>query len=114
MNEYCYDCKIDIPMNKYLVSDIWEDIGSVYFRHQLLYKFENGYGASVVRCRPTRLHDDDLWELAVVKWLNEPDKERYHLCYDTNVTDDVIGDLLLDEIEPILNKIKNLKGDDHA
>lgn len=78
---------------------------------QKIYKFENGYGASVVRftvmgmtCSYTNGNE---WELAIIKW-NEDEKD-FDLCYDTGITDDVLGHLTDDEIEDILIKIKKLK-----
>lgn len=76
----------------------------IYDGAQRLYKFPNGYGASVVRHSGSYGYEEGLWELAVIKW----DGDRYHLCYDTPITDDVIGYLDEDQIEKILIDIKNL------
>ena len=44
-----------------------------------------------------------LWELAVL------DAEG-SLCYDTEITDDVIGHLNDPQVDALLNQIANLKG----
>ena len=62
-------------------------------------KYENGYGASVVR-NPNSYGYPHCWELAVTK-----DDE---LCYSTEITNDVMGWLTTEEIAPILLKIKTL------
>lgn len=62
--------------------------------------FDNGYGASVIRHMYSYGFDDGLWELAVL--VDE------HLCYDTEITDVVIGYLTEEEVEKLLNRIKDL------
>lgn len=82
---------------------------------QRLYRFPNGYGASVVRFMIT-MHDgtkhsgsygseDGLWELAIIKW----DGEEFDLVYSTSVADDVIGYLTDDEVLAVLKEIMELK-----
>jgi hypothetical protein len=71
---------------------------------QKQYKFDNGYGASVVLHNGSYGNEQDLWELAVIKWNGE----NYNLVYDTDITDDVIGYLTLDEVEDILSRIESL------
>lgn len=55
---------------------------------QKIYKFENGYGASVIKHRASYGGMDGLWELAVILFLEE---EKWKLCYTTEITQDVIG-----------------------
>ena len=73
------------------------------------FKFKNGYGASVVKHWGSYGFEDDLFELAVLKF----DKKNGigSLCYDTEITDDVIGYLNNDEVLELLEKIKNLESD---
>lgn len=71
---------------------------------QRLYRFDNGYGASVVRFSGSYGNEYGLWELAVIKWSGE----SYELTYDTPVTDDVIGWLSDDEVQDNLGKIRGL------
>ena len=63
--------------------------------------FDNGYGASVIRHEYSYGGDQGLWELAVLA--------GDLLCYDTEITDDVIGYLTEEEVEELLNRIKNLE-----
>lgn len=60
---------------------------------QALHFFPNGYGVSVVRFPGSYGYEDQLYEVAVLKGT----VDDYELCYDTNVTDGVIG--LCDEID---------------
>ena len=82
---------------------------------QKFWRFENGYGASVVRFEIKRMFgnknkvgsygiDKGLWELAVLTFKND----EFEITYNTELTHDVIGYLTEKEIEVILNKIKNL------
>ena len=102
--------------SRYLVVDrpLWEG-------RQRLYRFENNFGASVVRHNGSYGGKEGLWELAVIKWSEEPIDPGYdfgdafdpgniawRLVYDTPITNDVIGWLEESEIEPILLKIKSL------
>lgn len=79
-----------------------EDIG--FYNTGWKYVFKNGYGASVI--------DDGyggnrgLYEVAVLKKVTDED---YDLCYDTEITDDVVGFLSNEEVINILKRIKNLK-----
>lgn len=69
------------------------------FNHR--FKFKNGYGASVIKHYGSYGYEEDLFELAV---LDSND----HLCYNTSLTDDVIGYLTNDEVLELLEQIKNL------
>ncbi len=68
---------------------------------QWRFKFENGYGASVVKFGGSYGYCKDLFELTVFKG----DK----ICYDTPITSDVLGYLTNDEVLKILGQIKDLK-----
>ncbi len=72
---------------------------------QKIYKFPNGYGASIIRTRYSYGYKKGLWELAVIKFYING---KCDLCYDTPITDDVIGNLKWNEVEEYLEKIKNL------
>jgi hypothetical protein len=63
--------------------------------------FENGYGASVVKGEYTYGGKDGLYELAVL------DKDG-KLCYDTPITDDVIGYLTQQEVTDLMIEIQKL------
>jgi hypothetical protein len=68
---------------------------------QRIYKFDNGYGASVVRHEFSYGGPRGAWEVAVLDANGE-------LTYDTPVTNDVIGWLDEDGVEDILEQIENL------
>jgi hypothetical protein len=63
--------------------------------------FENGYGASVVRHEYSYGGKDGLYEVAVLNSDGE-------LCYDTPVTNDVIGYLRDIDVTDVLAKIQQL------
>ena len=73
---------------------------------QKLYKFENGYGASVV-CHdgsyggPYKHDCENLWEIAVLD--NNGD-----ITYHTPVTQDVIGHQTEEDVEKVLKEISEL------
>jgi len=63
-------------------------------------QFDNGYEASVVKSQYTYGGDKGLYELAVFK-----DGE---ICYDTPITDDVIGYLRPEDVTDVMAKIQQL------
>ena len=71
--------------------------------NQLLYKFSNGYGASVITGGYGS--SDCPYELAVVKFDPE---DNWDLCYDTEITGDVLGWLTTNEVIALLNRIEDL------
>lgn len=81
--------------SKHQPVDVRHRLGGV----QLLFRFPNGYGASLIN------HAYSLGlELAVIEW----DDTGYHVTYDTPVTDDVLGWLPPEQIEDTLNRIAAL------
>ena len=69
---------------------------------QRVYKFPNGYGASVVRHQGSYGFKSGLWELAVLDSSGD-------LCYSTPITNDVIGYLTDEEVILKLNEIRGLQ-----
>ena len=67
---------------------------------QHIYKFLNGYGASVIQSKYSYGHEYGLYELAVLK-----DGE---LCYSTPITGDIIGYLTADKVTEHLQRIEEL------
>ena len=67
---------------------------------QKVYKFPNGYGASVIKHKGSYGYHKGLWEVAVL----------FHgeLCYDTEITNDVLGHLNDPEVDNVLGKIFRL------
>ena len=74
---------------------------------QYLFKFDNGYGASVVKFEGTYGYEEDLWELAVIEFVESGD---YELTYDTPITD-VMGHLTDEKVSELLGEIKKLERD---
>ncbi|MDP9651918.1 hypothetical protein [Paraburkholderia caledonica] len=72
---------------------------------QKLYRFDNGFGASVVQHSFSYGSEYGQWELAVIKF----EDDDWHLTYDTEVTDDVIGRLDWPEVESYLDQIEALQ-----
>jgi hypothetical protein len=72
---------------------------------QALHFFPNGYGVSVVRFPGSYGFTEGLYEVAVLKGT---DKTNYELCYDTPVTDDVLGHRDEQDIENIMEEIQAL------
>lgn len=72
---------------------------------QWLFKFENGYGASVIIGTTSYGGDEGLYELAVIKWYN---KEDWDIVYDTEITGDVLGWLTVENVNNLLEKIRGL------
>ena len=71
----------------------------------LVVDFDNGYGASIV-CHdmsyggPLVEGERNLYELAVL--------HNDELCYDTPITDDVLGWQTMEEINKVLKEIEKL------
>lgn len=63
--------------------------------------FDNGFGASVVKGPHTYGGKDGLYELAVLD-------EDGHLCYTTQITNDVEGYLTEEDVTKLLIQIQNL------
>jgi hypothetical protein len=74
---------------------------------QKIYRFDNGYGASVIRTPYTYGGNVGLWELAVIEFKDE-DNENFKLTYETPVTSDVEGYLEWSEVEKLLERIEAL------
>jgi hypothetical protein len=70
-----------------------------------LYRFDNGYGASVLKNEFSYGGNKGLWELAVLKYTKNG---KSKITYDTPITSDVIGHLTDEEVERILDQINQL------
>ena len=86
---------------KYLIDENYNG-----YRKQYLFKFPNGYGASVVIGTWTYGGDKGLWEMALIKFL---DNGKHELVYEYDFNEDVIGYLDHFEVEKLLNKIRCYK-----
>jgi hypothetical protein len=69
---------------------------------QTIYRFDNGYGASIVK------HSFSYGsEMAVVKFKGSS-IDDFNLCYDTPITSDVLGYLTPIDVDNYLNQIEKL------
>lgn len=66
--------------------------------------FDNGYGLSVVRFPGSYGYDSGLYEVAIIKGV----EENWNICYDTVITDDVLGYQSEEEVEVLLYEVENL------
>lgn len=64
------------------------------------FEFNNGYGASVITGGIAYCNEFQPYELDVLK--------HGELCYDTPITDDVIGYLTSNEVYDLLDRIEQL------
>ena len=97
-----YELKYDEKFQLYLHKKIKGE-GSV----QYLFRFENGYGASIVKNLGSWGRNQDLWELAVISWPEESD--MFKIVFDIrSVTMDVVGWLNDDDVNMLLEKIMQL------
>jgi hypothetical protein len=71
---------------------------------QALQFFDNGYGVSVVRFPGSYGYLQKLYELAVLKGI----EENYEICYDTPITEDVLGHLTEEHITNLLSQVQSL------
>ena len=74
---------------------------------QWLHRFPNGYGASVVRGHYTYGGPAGFYELAVARWYAEG-VDDWSLCYDSPITNDVIGHLNSQQVADLLARIAAL------
>lgn len=79
----------------------------IEFGIQKIYRFDNGFGASVVKSEYSYGGQENLWELAVITFDGD-DSEKFELTYETPITNDVIGSLTDDEVEEKLAEISQL------
>ncbi|OMI07662.1 hypothetical protein BVL54_19750 [Bacillus paralicheniformis] len=87
-------------INDYLVAS-HEHMGGL----RGIYRFPNGYGASVIAGGIVTAHRGDNYiELAVLRF--EEGSEDYDLCYDTPITDDV--EILSNE-KDLINMLLDIK-----
>lgn len=72
---------------------------------QYLFRFPNDYGASIIKHFGSYRSSEDLWELAVIYF----EGEKWGLTYDTEITDDVVGNLTDQDVLELLRRIQALK-----
>lgn len=71
------------------------------------FRFENNYGASVIKHFGSYGYEDDLFELAVLFFDKD---DNWNLTYNTPITSDVLGWLTNEEVLEELEEIKKTGG----
>lgn len=66
--------------------------------------YPNGYGVSIISNEYSYGGRQGLYELAVLVG----DRHDFEVCYDTPITDDVLGYLTLDEANSIADEVSKL------
>ena len=79
----------------------FHELGDEGYGIRAFIKFDNGYNASVIRTENSHGNKLGLYELAVL------DKHG-DLCYDTPITNDVLGYLNEDDVTKALKQIQEL------
>lgn len=74
---------------------------------QYIFRLENGYGASVVRFSGSYGYEEGLWELAVIRFIDDT-MTNYNLDYDTDITPDTLGYLSEEDVAEVLKQIAEL------
>ena len=77
------------------------------FGVQHIFRYPNGYGASVVCNEHSYGAESGLYELAVIRFTGET-PEAFDLVYDSVVTDDVLGYLTIEAVNGYLTQIAAL------
>jgi hypothetical protein len=82
----------------------WKSVDRLSMGEQHVYRFANGYGASVIRGPYTYGGPEGLYELGVIAF----DGDEWSLTYETPVTSDVLGHLSVSELAETLVRIATL------
>jgi len=71
--------------NKYII-----DFNSINNGMQIVFRFDNNYGLSVVSHSFSYGNKQEKFEIAIIKF-NSEDDDDWNITYDTPITDDVLG-----------------------
>ncbi|MFY8248270.1 MAG: hypothetical protein ACOVJ5_01055 [Gloeomargaritales cyanobacterium] len=71
--------------NKYII-----DFNSINNGMQIVFRFDNNYGLSVVSHSFSYGNKQEKFEIAIIKF-NSEDDDDWNITYDTLITDDVLG-----------------------
>lgn len=77
---------------------------------QVIFRFRNGYGGSVVQHRSSYGGDQGRYELAVAAW-NSADDSDWSINYSTPITHDVLDHLEQSDVIDVLNQVAALPPD---
>lgn len=79
-------------------------VKSIHKGTQTIVFYDNGYGASVVKHQMSYGGGNDLFEIAVLKG----NKDNWQICYDTYITNDVLGWQDDNDVANVLEEISKL------
>lgn len=77
---------------------LWNGVQAVMF-------FPNGYGVSVIKHQYSYGGNRGLWEIAVLKGT----EDNWEMCYDTDITDDVLGYQTDQDVTDVMRRVQELK-----
>jgi hypothetical protein len=76
--------------------------------------FDNNRGISIISSEFSYGGAEGLYEIAVVAWWEDKKGNKDHaIDYSTEITDDVIGHLTMEDVEKIAERIKKLSPRDN-
>ena len=78
------------------------DINSYNKGMQILFRFPNNYGISLVCHSFSYGNDDDEFEIAITKF--EPNSDNWRVTYDTDITGDVLGYQSKEDVINVIQK----------
>lgn len=92
---------------EYMIDDTpFEKLGGAHY----IFKFPNGYGASVIKHLGSYGFSDDLWELAAIKFFNYNGKQHnpdgWDLCRIKELNLDIRGFLSDESVRQLLGDIQ--------
>lgn len=86
------------------------EVNRTFGGHQIVFRFPNNLGASVVCHKHSYGGRQGLWELAVIGFsAKDPESKGWVLTYETEVSDDVLGYLTEEDVSEHLIKIHALE-----
>jgi hypothetical protein len=85
--------------NKYII-----DFNSINKGMQLTFRFPNNYGLSVVCHSFSYGNNHDSFEIAITKFRSD-DSDKWNICYDTNITSDVLGHQSKEDVINIIEQV---------
>jgi hypothetical protein len=89
------------------MADVETKCNDLHGGTQIVFRFGNDYGASVVCHSGSYGSASGLFELAVIRFTGDG-MDGFSLAYDTPVTDDVLGWLTADDVVHHLGEIQAL------
>lgn len=88
--------------NKYII-----DFNSINNGMQIVFRFNNNYGISVVSHSFSYGTDDGKFEIAIIEFNSEDDRD-WNITYNTHITDDVLGYQSKGDVMNIVLRTMNL------